>query len=243
MDEDFFPPPPTPREPESRPPSPEWMGPPYGVLPGAVALEVVVAQNDRGAVYIGRCAAYRTGLDFELHVLAAAGAGDLDPSLNGIYQRPGGGSTYEEMLRFGVAFADGRKGSNLGRFTRSGEEPEGPILWGRVAAAEPGAGIRASGCGRSRRSVRCSSSANGRRPRFPSPALRSIRSHSAMPPGARVSCSPIRPLRSGAAPGHGGSEAREPAPRRTGIRNDQRMAGCAQCRALLTRLAVGMWAY
>lgn len=160
IDEDFFPPPPPPREPESRPPSPEWMGPPYGVLPGAVALEVVVAQNEQAAVYIGRCAAYPTGLDLELHMLAAASAGGLDPSLNGIYQRPG-------------------------------------------------------------RSVRCSSSANGRRQAFPSPAWRSIRSHSAMPPGARVSCSPIRPLRSGAAPGHGGPEAREPAPRRTGIRSDQ----------------------
>jgi hypothetical protein len=96
-----------------------------------VALEVVVAQSERAAVYIGRCAAYPTGLDFELHVLAAASAGEgLDPSLNGIYHRPGGRSTYEEMLRFGVAFADGRKASNLGGFTRSGEEPEGPVLWG-----------------------------------------------------------------------------------------------------------------
>jgi hypothetical protein len=34
------------------------------------------------------------------------------------------------MLRFGVAFADGRKASSLGSFTRSGEEPEGPVLWG-----------------------------------------------------------------------------------------------------------------
>ncbi len=106
------------------------MGPPHGVLLGVVALEVVVAQNERAAVYIGRCAAYPTGLDLELHVIAAASAGDLDPSLNGIYQRPGGGSTYEEMLRFGVAFADGRKASNLGDFTRSGKEPEGPVLWG-----------------------------------------------------------------------------------------------------------------
>lgn len=222
VDEDFFPPPPSAREPESRPPSPEWMGPPYGVLPGAVALEVVLAENEQAAVYIGRCDAYPTGLDFELHVLAAASAGDLDPSLNGIYQRPGGGSTYEKMLRFGVAFADGRKGSNLAGFTAPERSPRGLSCGEWVAAAEAGAGIRASGCGRSRRSVRCFSSANGRRQGFPSPASRSIRSHSAMPPGARVSCSPIRPLRSGAAPGHGGSQAREPASRRTRIRSDQR---------------------
>jgi hypothetical protein len=103
------------------------MGPPYGVLPGVVALQVVLAQNDQAAVYIGRCAAYPTGLDFELHVVAAASGGDeLDPSLNGIYHRPGRGSPYEEMLRFGVAFADGRKASNLDSFTRFGEEPEVP---------------------------------------------------------------------------------------------------------------------
>jgi hypothetical protein len=47
VDDDFFPVPPSPREPEPRPPSPPWMGPPYGVLPGAVALEVVLAQNEQ----------------------------------------------------------------------------------------------------------------------------------------------------------------------------------------------------
>lgn len=131
MADNFFPPPPSPRKPEPRPPSPPWMGPPYGVLPGAVALELVVAQNEQAAVYIGRCAAYPTGLDFEVHVLASASAAhDLDPSLNGIYHRPGRDSTYEEMLRFGVAFADGRKASNLGGFTHPGEDPEGPVLTG-----------------------------------------------------------------------------------------------------------------
>ena len=65
------------------------------MLPGAVSLEVVIAQSEEAAVYIGRCAAYPTGLDFELHVLAAASAGDdLDPSLNGMHHRAGGGSTY-----------------------------------------------------------------------------------------------------------------------------------------------------
>jgi hypothetical protein len=130
MDDEFFPPPPAPHKPERRPLSPPWMGPPYGVLPGAVALEVVLARSEAAAVYLGRCAAYPSGLDFELHVIASATAGDLDPSLNGVYRQPGGGSNYDEMLRFGIAFADGRKASNLGGFTPSGEEPEGPVLWG-----------------------------------------------------------------------------------------------------------------
>lgn len=131
MSDAFFPPPPPPREPEPRPPAPPWSGPPYGVLPGAVALEVILGQSELAAVLIGRCAAYPTGLDFELHVIASADAGDeLDPSLNGIYHRPGRASTYEEMLRFGVAFADGRKASNLGGHAPTEEQPDGPVLWG-----------------------------------------------------------------------------------------------------------------
>lgn len=181
------------------------------MLPGAVALELLVAQNERAAVYIGRCAAYPTGLDFELHVLAAAGAGDLDPSLNGPYHRSGRGSTYEEMLRFGVAFADGRKASNLGGFPSSGREPEGPVLWGMGGAAGAAAGIRASGCGRFRRSVRCPLSASGLRRGSPSPASRLIQSHSAIPPLARVSCSRIRPPGSGAPRGRGCRERANPA--------------------------------
>ena len=59
--------------------------------PAVLRAADLLAQSEAAAVYIGRCAAYPTGLDFELHVLAAASAGDLDPSLNGIHQRPGGG--------------------------------------------------------------------------------------------------------------------------------------------------------
>lgn len=108
------------------------------MLPGAVALELVVAQNGRAAVYVGRCSAYPTGFELELRVLAAAGAGDLDPSLNGIYHRPGRGSNYDEMLRFGIAFADGRKANNVGGHAALDEEPEGPVLWGMGGAGGGG---------------------------------------------------------------------------------------------------------
>src|SRR5437588_1816844 len=106
------------------------MGPPYGVLPGVASLELVIAQNDRAAGYVGRCAAYLAGFELELRVLAAADAGELDPSLNGVYHRPGRGSSYEDMLRFGLEFSDGRKVTNIGGFSDRGEEPEGPVLWG-----------------------------------------------------------------------------------------------------------------
>lgn len=212
---DFFPPPPAPGKSEPGPPSPDWMGPPYGVLPGAVALEVVVAQSEQAAVYIGRCAAYATGLDFELHVVAAASAGDLDPSLNGIYQRPGGGSTYETMLRFGVEFADGRKASNLGGFSRADETPEGPVYGGWAAAAGAGAGIRASGCGRCRRAVRFPSSVNGRRPASPSHVSKPTPDRFATPPGARGNSSSTRRPPFRAARGHGASDSHRRAPSRT----------------------------
>jgi hypothetical protein len=99
-------------------------------LPGAVALEVVLAANARAAVSIGRCAAYATGFELDVRVLIAPGAEDLDPSLNGVYHRPGRGSTYEEMLRFGIEFADGRKVTNVGGRGHGPGEPDGPVLWG-----------------------------------------------------------------------------------------------------------------
>ena len=100
------------------------------MLPGVTALELVIAGNDHAAVYVGRCSVYPTGFELELRVLAAADAGELDPSLNGIYHRPGRGNNYDDMLRFGLEFADGRKATNVGGFTHRGEEPEGPVLWG-----------------------------------------------------------------------------------------------------------------
>jgi hypothetical protein len=106
------------------------------MLPGVVALELVLADNERAAVFLGRCSAYATGFELEVRVLVRAGADELDPSLNGIYHRPGRGSTYEEMLRFGIAFSDGRKATNVagpphgGRLARGPREPPDPVLWG-----------------------------------------------------------------------------------------------------------------
>jgi hypothetical protein len=129
MSSDFFGPPPQPvEEPCPRPASPPWTGPPHGVLPGVVPVELVVARNARAAVYVGRCAAYPTGFELEVRVLLAAGA-DLDPSLNGPHHFPGRGSNYEEMLKFGLEFSDGRKVTNVGGHRGGGGEPEGPVLW------------------------------------------------------------------------------------------------------------------
>lgn len=117
-------------EPGPPAPSPPWMGPPYGMLPGVAALELVLAGNERAAVYIGRCSVYATGFELEVRVLVAPGGDQLDPSLNGVHHRPGRGSNYEEMLRFGLEFSDGRKVTNIGGPAPGEGEPAGPVLWG-----------------------------------------------------------------------------------------------------------------
>lgn len=101
------------------------------MLPGVTALELVIASSARAAVYVGRCSAYSTGFELEVRVLLAAGAQDLDPSLNGPHHRPGSrsGSNYEDMLKFGVEFSDGRKATNVRLLGIAGEEPQAPVLW------------------------------------------------------------------------------------------------------------------
>lgn len=104
------------------------MGPPHGVLPGVAPIELVIASNARAAVYVGRCSAYATGFELEVRVLVAAEA-DLDPSLNGPHHYPGSGSNYDEMLKFGLEFSDGRKVTNVGWHLAGAGEPEEPVLW------------------------------------------------------------------------------------------------------------------
>lgn len=127
MADEFFAPPAPQPEPDPEP-SPPWIGPPHGMLPGVAALELVLARAERAAVYVGRCAVYSTGFELELRVLVRDD--DLDPSLNGIYHHPGGRSTYEEMLRFGIEFSDGRRATNVGGSWPGADEPQGPVLLG-----------------------------------------------------------------------------------------------------------------
>jgi len=129
LSDQFFERPRPTEDPGPPPPSPPWGGPPAGVLPGAVPLELVIAVNDRAAVYIGRRSVYPTGFELEVRVLLASDARELDPSLNGVYHRRGG-DTYGEMLRFGVQFSDGAKATNVSGRGYGGGVPDGPVLSG-----------------------------------------------------------------------------------------------------------------
>jgi hypothetical protein len=95
-------------------------------------VELVIARSASAAVYVGRCLAYPTGFELEVRVELAADAADLDPSLNGPHHRPGSrsGSSWDEMLKFGVEFSDGRKATNVSLRRPGSEAPEEPVLWG-----------------------------------------------------------------------------------------------------------------
>lgn len=130
MSDDSFEPPAD--VPTSAPVPPPWAAPPYGILPGAVALEVVLGASERAAAYIGRCVAYPAGFELDVRVMLAPGSEGLDPSLDGIYERPDGSDNAAEMLRLSIEFPDGRALTNMGasRPRRWSDEPEGPVLWG-----------------------------------------------------------------------------------------------------------------
>lgn len=134
---DFFAvePPPPPEHERHRPPP--WSGAPRGTVPGVVAIELVLAQNDRYAVCISRLGAYPTGFEFDLLSLAAPGdpeSEELDPMLFGPGRhrsRRAGTELDDQFLRIGVQFADGAKATNVpGRRHFSGDEPDGPVLNG-----------------------------------------------------------------------------------------------------------------
>ena len=135
---DFFqPPPPPPPEERVRHRPPEWAGPPHGTLPGVVPLELVLARSVVAAVYVTWLGAYPTGVEFDLMTVSAPREDEeaLDPMLFGphrhhLRRRGASEEIPDEMLRFGVEFADGRRATNTGGggLSRSDAEPEGPVL-------------------------------------------------------------------------------------------------------------------
>lgn len=131
---DFFePPPPSAPEPEPDFRQPPWFGAPHGTLPGVVALELVLAQTEKVAVYVARLLAYPSGFEFDLMTVAAPGRHELefDPMLFGHHRHRRRGQQEgidPELLRFGVQFADGSKATNIGGFHHDQDPPPGPVM-------------------------------------------------------------------------------------------------------------------
>jgi len=174
--------------------TPPWLAPPRGTLPGVVALERVLARTELAAVCVTRLGAYPTGFEMELVTLSSSMADDLDPLLFGPPRRRHGSEAEglpDEMLRFGVQFADGSKATNVGgdRPYDPAVAPAGPVIVPVAEAAAAGAGANRCGCGRCRRRGRCCSSASGPRPASRLRAPRSTLVSSSMRANARRSSS------------------------------------------------------
>jgi hypothetical protein len=98
---------PLPPEPWDSPPPPEppalpaWEGPPYGVVPGVVGLELLLAHTDRLAVYLPELIVYPDVVVLRLQLL---GRRITRP---GIESGPG-------TWRFGLRFSDGGKATSYG---------------------------------------------------------------------------------------------------------------------------------
>ena len=105
----FEPPPPPPDPPQAAAPTPEWVGPPENVLPASFPLDLVLVRTDELALFVHSGRAYPHGFEFTvgLRTRKAREQRRDDPMMGWHASRHG--DFDDEMLRFGVAFADGRK--------------------------------------------------------------------------------------------------------------------------------------
>lgn len=101
----FFEPPPPPPEPPPGPPPPEWVGPPDNVLPGAFLLDLLVVRTDELALFVHSGRAYAHGFEFALALQTKEPGEQRDARM----MRWHPGAKFDDVLRFGVAYADGRK--------------------------------------------------------------------------------------------------------------------------------------
>ncbi len=147
--DDFFATPPRPprhHEPQPRYQTPGWLGPPSGVLPGVVEMEVVLARTDVVAICLSGVLAYPTGIAFQLVTMGGPGSEDLDLDPHAFHRRmvrraQGESEIAPDVLRFGIELPDGRRVTNVADdpFSQMAEasrdedddtgfEPKGPVL-------------------------------------------------------------------------------------------------------------------
>jgi hypothetical protein len=100
--DDVEPPGPEPEHVEYR--APVWTSAPENVIPGAVGVDVVLARTPEVAVWLGDLGATPDGVRFTINVVRRVDASDRHRDEGPLWARPRPGT-----LRFGVAFADGRK--------------------------------------------------------------------------------------------------------------------------------------
>jgi hypothetical protein len=103
-----------------------------------VPLRLVLARTERAAVAITGCVAYPLGAVFDVSLRIRPGSLSIDERRALMHGGPfhlhgprDGGELPPELLRFGVLFPDGRKGTSLDdrrAFFKVDSPPDGPIL-------------------------------------------------------------------------------------------------------------------
>jgi hypothetical protein len=104
----FFEAPPPPPEPP-HPPRPEWYGPPENELPASFPLELPLIRTETIAVRLHLGRASSNGFEFVL-AIRRKGEGDIrNQPIAHWHDAVGVAELPNDMLRFAVEFADGRK--------------------------------------------------------------------------------------------------------------------------------------
>ena len=128
-------------EPPARPPQgvsravavspPAWLGPPHNVLPGIAPVELVIARTDDTVAALAGIQAYPAGFGFTLCLRLRTVSAQEEQQFPYLLDRVPveGDPLPDELLRFGVQFADGRKATNLDRPAYDpDQEPDRPVL-------------------------------------------------------------------------------------------------------------------
>jgi hypothetical protein len=102
-------PPRLPEEPEHE--TPVWLSAPEGWIGGLVPFQELIARSEEAAVAVARIVAYPFGFELTLDVFTRSRSRDwmFDHRPWSSGERPP-----EELLRYGIEFADGRRASDLG---------------------------------------------------------------------------------------------------------------------------------
>lgn len=125
-------------EPPPRPARPVWAGPPQGVLPGHSDQRAVLVRTDEAIMYADAFRVYPNGLEFAITVLIRdpqLGHGPAPFEMHG----PRPGISNDDLVRFGVLFADGSKWTNLDPHPPFGRGVEEGFA-GRVVMSQGGGG-------------------------------------------------------------------------------------------------------
>lgn len=130
-------PPPEPEpEPEAERLEPPWFGPPKGVLPGYSQQKATIFKTNENILFLNDFRAYPNGLMFSLNLVLRKQNEDVRHmpwETHRRHRRPD--RSLDDLLRFGIRFADGSKWTNLDQQTPDpSQEPDRPFVWARSSS-------------------------------------------------------------------------------------------------------------